>query len=227
MGLNFLRSSKKHELIPEARKLLEDYMAGAVKEIGFVKKEKAEVKANDYAEDFHKSGKDVGLSKADIKAMEKQVAKELRQYGLKERVNYAANLRAAEENPMKVALKDVGIGMAAVAAMAAASASGQHGVAAGIFGAGMAVIAAKAAVCYAGASTNAEEKRKIEEYAELKHAQLALRQLRYKIGKENGPASMEIVRTPLVSPRGGYIYGHTYEPKDPVLAAKVRKDRGR
>ena len=83
MGLNFLRSSKKHELIPEARKLLEDYMAGAVKEIGFVKKEKAEVKANDYAEDFHKSGKDVGLSKADIKAMEKQVAKELKNYSNK------------------------------------------------------------------------------------------------------------------------------------------------
>ena len=113
------------------------------------------------------------------------------------------------------------------AASMAASLGGQYGVGAGILGAGLAVAVAKSAVYMAGAPDNEFQKKRIDEYTELKHAQLALRQLRYKIGKENGPASMEIVRTPLVSPRGGYIYGHTYEPKDPVLAAKVRKDRGR
>lgn len=191
MGLNFLRSSKKSSLSPEAKALLESYMAGAKKEIGFVSKDKAETKAGAYAEDFYKTAKAEGLKKSDIKAMEKQMAKELKQYGLKERVNYAANLRAAEENPMPVFLKDAGIGMAAVAAMAAASASGQHGVSAGIFGAGMAVIAAKTVVCYAGASTNDAEKRKVEEFTELKHAQLALKQLRHKFTAAERAANRE------------------------------------
>ena len=226
MGLNFLRSSKKHELIPEAKKLLMDYMAGAVKEIGFVKKGKAEEKANDYAEDFHKSGKDVGLTKADIKAMEKQVAKELKKYGLKERFNYATNIRAAEENMFKATLGSLGACTLMGAAAVVVSLGGQPEVGVGVLGATAAIAVAKSAAFVVGASNNEEEKRKIEEYTELKHAQLALKQLKQKIGKGNGPASMEIVRVPLVSPRGGYIYGHTYEPKDPVLAAKL-KNQGR
>ena len=178
MGLNFLRSSEKKTLSPEAKKLLEGYMAGAKKEIGFVSKENAEIKATEYARDFYESGKAEGLSKSDVKKMEKQVAKELRQYGIKERVNYATNLRAAAEHPLQSVLKEAGIGVVAVTAITAASVSGQHDMALGLFGVGAAVATARATAYFIGAPTNEDQKRKIDEYTDLKHAQLALKQLK-------------------------------------------------
>ena len=178
MALNFLRSSQKSTLSPEAKELLNSYMAGAKKEIGFVSKSKAEEKSVLYAMDFYHSGKAEGLTKSDVKIMEKQVNKELKQYGVQEHINYAATLRAKEENPLPALLKDAGIGLLAASTAASAAADGQYGIALGVVGVGVIAAATKAAIVYAGLPNTEEQSKKVDEYTELKHAQLALKQLK-------------------------------------------------
>jgi len=223
MGLNFLRSSKEHKLSPESKKLLEGYMAGAVKEIGFVRKGRAETKAEKYAADFYEAGKAEGLTKADVKAMEKQVAKDLKQYGLKERFNYATNVRAAEEDMFKATLGSIGACTLMGAAAAVASVGGQPEVGVGILGATAAIALAKSAAFVVGASNNEEEKRKIEEYTELKHAQLALKQLKHKFTAAERAQDREEVAKLFAAgygqPSGGLI-------QNPVQMAKL-KNQGR
>jgi len=85
MGVSLQRSSTEHQLKPEAKALLESYMAGAIKEIGYDFKGSARRKAGKYATDFYRSDEAKALTKEDVKAMEKQMSVELKQYGWKEK----------------------------------------------------------------------------------------------------------------------------------------------
>lgn len=175
MSLNFFFSSKKQSLTPETKKLLDDYTAGAVKEIGNVKKFDAEIKASEYAAGFYKSGKAEGLTAADVKIAEKQVAKEMKGYGVKERLNYAFDGRPTtgfESLLLKYAVLSVG-------GLAAAATGNETGLA--TVAAGYAVLTAQTALKLSTFPKTDEQERKIDEYADLKHAQLALKQLRREL----------------------------------------------
>ncbi len=178
MGLSFLRSSKKKDLSPEAKKLLDAYMAGAKKEIGFVEKNDAYWKAEKYASDFFKSGKADTLTSKDVKLMEKQVAKELRQYGLKERLNYASNTKAKGDR----AFVDLGLKAAGFSVLGAASVALDPELGGPVLLAGYAALAVETAVRCASWPKDDAQAKKIEDYTELKHAQLALKQLKREIG---------------------------------------------
>lgn len=179
MSLNFLFSSKKQSLSPESKKLLDAYTAGAVKEIGNVKKIDAEIKASQYASDFYKSGKAESLTSADVKIAEKQIAKEMKQYGMKERLNYATDARPSklESLLLKCAVLSVG-------GLASAATGNETGMA--TVTAGFALLAAQTAVRLAAFPKTDEQERKIDEYADLKHAQLALKQLKRELKIKEG-----------------------------------------
>ena len=181
MGLKLLRSTKEHKLSPKAEKLLISYMDGAIKEIGFVSKGKANSSAEWFAEDFYYSGKAKGLSTDDVTAMEKRVDKSLKKYGFKERLNYLTNVRAIEENPTAFILKGGAAGMLAMGAFSEALAGNNHGAALAVLGIAVAASLGKVAANQALSGKTDEENRKIDEYTNMKHAQLALKQLKRKM----------------------------------------------
>ena len=181
MGLKLLRSTEEHKLSPKAEKLLISYMDGAIKEIGFVSKGKANTLADWFAEDFYYSGKAKGLSTDDVAAMEKRVDKSLKKYGFKERLNYLTNVRAMEENPTPFILKGGAAGMLAMGALSEAFVSNHHAAALTVLGIAVTAGLGKAAANQALSGKTDEENRKIDEYTNMKHAQLALKQLKRKM----------------------------------------------
>ncbi len=181
MGLKLQRSTEEHKLSPKAEKLLISYMAGAVKEIGFVSKGKADTLADWFAEDFYYSGKAKGLTTNDVQAMEKRVDKSLKKYGFKERLNYLTNVRAMEENPTVFVLKGGAAGMLAMGAFSEALVNNHHAAALSVLGIAVAASLGKTAMNQALSGKTDEENRKIDEYTNMKHAQLALKQLKRKM----------------------------------------------
>ena len=171
MGLNFLRSSDEHKLSPEAKQLLEGYMAGAVKEIGFGEQNKAKTKAEKYAADFYKSGKAEGLTKADVKAMEKHVAKDLKKYGLKERLDYFTNASGNKLLAFELGLAAVAVGAAACQGIIGDTAT------LGIAGASLGSMVTSGLALGVNMAFYGDE-RKLDEYVALKQAQLALKKLK-------------------------------------------------
>ena len=178
MSLGLLFSSKEKKLTSEAKKLLEGYMAGAKKEIGFVSKDDAYWKATRYAADFYKSGKADTLTTDDVKLMEKQLGKEMKQYGFKERLNYASNTKAKEDTAfISIGLKAAGISLAGVVGI---TVDPELGVPVTMLG--YAAVATEAAIRCASWPRDKAEAKKIEDYTDLKHAQLALKQLKRELG---------------------------------------------
>ena len=181
MGLKLQRSTEEHKLSPKAEKLLNSYMAGAVKEIGFVSKGKADTLAEWFAEDFYYSGKAEGLSTDDVATMEKRVDKSLKQFSFKERLNYLTNVRAMEENPTAFIIKGGAAGMLAMGVLSEAFITNHHAAALSVLGIAVAASLGKVAANQALSGKTEEENRKIEEYTNMKHAQLALKQLKRKM----------------------------------------------
>ena len=198
MGLKLLRSTEEHKLSPKAEKLLSSYMDGAIKEIGFVSKAKANTLAGWFAEDFYYSGKAKGLSTDDVSAMEKRVDKSLKKYGFKERLNYLTNVRAIEENPTTFVLKGGAAGMLAMGALSEAFVTNHHAAALSILGIAVTASIGKVAMNQALSGKTDEENRKIEEYTNMKHAQLALKQLKRKMEFPEDRSTMPDVQAALL-----------------------------
>ena len=201
MGLKLQRSTEEHKLSPKAEKLLISYMAGAVKEIGFVSKGKADTLADWFAEDFYYSGKAKGLTTNDVQAMEKRVDKSLKKYGFKERLNYLTNVRAMEENPTVFVLKGGAAGMLAMGAFSEALVNNHHAAALSVLGIAVAASLGKTAMNQALSGKTDEENRKIDEYTNMKHAQLALKQLKRKMEYPEDRSVMPEVQTALLKKR--------------------------
>jgi len=181
--LSFLRSSKEHKLSSKSKKILESYMAGAVEEIGFVKKNEAKTKAANYAADFYKAGKAEGLTKADIEAKEKQVAKDLKHYGLKERFGYVSDARYDDDyESLKRGFGSLFAVLGATMIAASVAKTPEVGALC-VLGPAFAVDAAKLTVRIGGIPWNKNQERRLDEYTELKHAQLALKKLKREFKK--------------------------------------------
>lgn len=178
MGIAFKLFSDPKPMKPETAALLNKYIKGAVTEIGFVRRSEAEEKGLGYAEAFVKDGKAKGLTSADIKQKEKEVKAGLKNYGMREKINYAANLRAMEEHPLMPLAKGAATVVGVAAVTLAAAAEGDVASAAAAAGIGTGVAIAAACVYFAGVPKSEMQAKKVEEYTELKHAQLALKQLK-------------------------------------------------
>ena len=227
MGLNFLRSEKEHKLSPEARKVLENYMAGAVNETKGTLKTIARHVARDEAKTFYHSEEAKGLTKADVQAMEKEVAGQLKQYGGLEKLNYHVNglVNGADEKcQQKNPLPYLAIGL--TTGIAEGLYTGLGGSAPGaIFSIGVAASLTKLAVV--GISQMNPEKDAIE-YTDLKHAQLALKKLKREFKKDERKEKRAEFKKEVSNlfaagygqPSGGLI-------QNPVQMAKLKKDLGR
>jgi hypothetical protein len=224
MGLNYLRSWEKHEQKPEG--VLLDYMLGAAGSIGFVYKSDARKKAAEYAKDFYHSDEAKVLTKRDVETMEKQVAKDLKEFGWKQRLNYHLNGKAAEEMD-GMGDKSLMKSMRGIAAVAAAT------VVAGVMSmhnpqvqnpaliTGVGLMLLKGAVLVKG--TIDDDPVKTAQYTTLKHAQLALKQLRREFSKaertQDREEAAKLFAAGYGQPSGGLI-------QNPIQAAKL-KNQGR
>lgn len=178
MGISFKLFSEPKPMDAKTAALLNKYIKGAVEEIGFVRRSEAEKKSAGYAAAFVKDGKAEGLTSADIRQKEKEVRAGLKNYGIKEKINYAANLRATEENPLLPLAKGTACAIGVAVVAMACAAEGDIAATVAAAGIGLTAGAGVAAVYFAGAPTSEAQEKKIEEYTELKHAQLALKQLK-------------------------------------------------
>ena len=183
MGLSVLHSAEKRELKPETRMMLEIYMIKASHNIGDVFRSDARKKAGEYAKDFYRSfDKAKALTETDVEAMEKWTDKKLKEFGWRQRLNYHLNGKAIEEagkNGKDVFLRSVrgitalGAGMILAAPVIV---DNPQFVAAGV---GMMLL--KSAVL--GGGIVDKDPVKTGQYTFLKHAQLALKQLKREIKK--------------------------------------------
>lgn len=158
----------------DKKELLVSYLSGAVIEMKDMSKVQAEQAAAEKA------------SKADVKAfdlkdigeMQSSVKKELKNYGIQEKMYYHADGEVVKNDEME-AFGRAGIVAIAGAAMGITGAiAGSPEVAiAGMGGAALFGVT-KATMRFLGEPTNAAEAKKAEEFKTLKHTQLALKQLK-------------------------------------------------
>ena len=192
MGLSILQSSEKHEVKSESQKLLETYVQGATKSIGYVYRSEARKKAGEYAKDFYCSDEAKTLTKTDVKAMEKQLNRELKQYGWKERLDYHLNGRAqqeeagSKEDPDILDVMKAMRGVLAVGAVGIAVSTAKllnHQIQDPAVVASFLAIATKGVVMMGNTIINDNREQAVEKYTDLKHSQLALKKLKREIKK--------------------------------------------
>lgn len=220
MGLFFKLFGDKKEIDPKAEKLLKEYISSSQKEIGYAPRKKASEKAEDFAAAFYKAGKAEGIGSGDIRKMEEKISRNLKPYGLKERINYLANVKSTIENPLMTYVKGtVATVLVAGAAISAAN-DEQLALAGGILGIGVAAALTKAAAFHVGLPNNEKEEQKVTEYTDLKHAQLALKQLKRQVKATERAAYMQEVKELFAA-------GYGQPSGSMVQAAVFRKQQGR
>lgn len=162
--------------------LLNKYLSGAVLKMDGMTKENAEKVANKFAAE-----KAEGIQVADVTAKEAEVNKDLKKYGLREKLNYASDAKAYSEDIQKSVDSIVTTGVMSVASVltlaVATTSAPEQGAAMGVVGGALlaAVTAerlAKAGLRAVSGPRNEAQAKKIDEYTELKHTQLALKQLK-------------------------------------------------
>lgn len=161
--------------------LLNKYLAGVVKAMdGRTKSEVKKIAAE------HAAGADMKMFTVEtVKAKEAETAKQMKKYGLREKMNYAADGKALDDNPGESISRAISMAVASSATMltvAVAAGSGEitglGAAMAGIGGAYTVNAAARAAMRHFSRPKNEEQTQKVAGYTELKHAQMALKQLK-------------------------------------------------
>lgn len=162
--------------------LLNKYLSSAVLKMNGMTKKDAEKVANSFAAE-----KIEGIQVADVTAKEAEINESLKKYGLKEKLNYASDAKAYSKDPQKSIDSIITTGVMSVASSltlaVAAGSSPEQGAAMGtVAGALLAAVTierlAKSGLRALSTSKNETQAKKIDEYTELKHAQLALKQLK-------------------------------------------------
>lgn len=192
---------------------LNKYLSGSLQFIGNSTKVEASQKASEYAEkqnlsEFTSNPKE---TKDAIVAKETELKKASKQYGLQEKMNYAFDARVFQERPLDELAQGLHVALFASAGMMTAAFSNSP-EAATLFGVGGVLTAATLTTGrFLSAGETEKEKKSINEYAEIKHAQLALKQLKKKVmpsikaaeNKEKGiPSAKEMFAAGLGNPGG-------------------------
>lgn len=162
--------------------LLNKYLSGAVAKMDGMTKKDATKVADKFA-----AQKAQGIELADVTAKEADVNEGLKKFGLKEKLNYASDAKAYNEDIQKSVDTMVMTGVMSVASTltlaVATTSTPEQGATLGAV-AGVVLTAAtlerlaKAGMRAVSAPRNEEQAKKVDEYTELKHTQLALKQLK-------------------------------------------------
>lgn len=162
--------------------LLNKYLSGAVAKMDGMTKKDAKKVANKFAAE-----KAEGIQVADVTAKEAEVKEGLKKFGLRETLNYASDAKALSEDVQKSVDTMLVTGVMSVASVltlaVATTSTPEQGATLGavagvVLTAATAERLAKAGLRAVSAPRNEEQARKADEYTELKHTQLALKQLK-------------------------------------------------
>lgn len=134
--------------------------------------------ANRYLSDYATRPQWEEIKKEDVDAKRKEVKEALKGYGFKDKAAYYANIKAGEHN--RETLIKMGAAVAAVAV--AAAVSPELGKAVGM--AAVAYGASKSLAAGIGRPETPKELFSTRDYADLKHAQMALRKLSHHMEKK-------------------------------------------
>ena len=163
---------------------LNKYLSGALVKMDGMTKADATKAAKAMAE----KAADKGISVSDVVAKEKEVKDSLKGYGLREKVNYHSDAKAFNEDINKsiyTMINTAILSSATLCTLAATySSSPEEGatmgaVMGGVMGAITVERLAKAGLRAVSGAKNEEQAKKVDDYTELKHTQLALKQLKH------------------------------------------------
>lgn len=162
------------EKMTESKALLASYMAGSLVEMSNLSKVQAEQVAAERAAEV-----DIKAFKLeDIKEAQASVKKDLKNYGIQEKMYYHADGEVVKKDEMEAFSRAGIVAMAGFAmGITGAIANSPEVAIAGMGGAAMFGVV-KATMRYLGEPTNEAEAKKAEEFKTLKHTQLALKQLK-------------------------------------------------
>lgn len=158
------------------KKTLDNYLAGAVKLMGGKTKSEAKRIAKEYVGSANRFG--IGLESVQLK--KEELKKAASEYGLKEKVNYASD---ADVSGISDTVS-LGVGAVAASMLAPIAAADPEKLAITLAAGALAYTAVKAVkVAAAGMSESKtpEQEKKAAGYADVKHAQLALKLLKKEI----------------------------------------------
>lgn len=167
--------------------LLNKYLSGAVVKMDGMTKKEAQKYATAEAEKIAAKG---GIDVADIEAKESAVKEGMKQFGLKEKLNYVADGKAFDGDIQKSmdTLLTTGVvsTVALISNIMATTTSPEEGSGlAAVIGVGLTAVAAerlvKAGLRAVTTPKSDEGKAKVADYTEMKHTQVALKQLKKAI----------------------------------------------
>lgn len=160
----------------QERQALDAYLSGAVEKMGGKTKSEAKKIAKEFAEGADKSN----ISALDVRERSADMKKQASQAGLREKINYASDADVSGlSDAMAFGISGVAASMLAPIVAADPQVMGVTFLAATVAYAGKKGV--KTAAAELSASKTPEQKTKAAEYADIKHAQLALKQLKKAI----------------------------------------------
>lgn len=153
--------------------LLNKYMKGAVKGLKNMTKMEASNEVSKMMEKVDLN--DFSLDQ--VEAKRKEVKDEMKKYGFQEKLNYFSDSHAYEADPQEATAKTI-VAASTVMLMGVTTAiAGSAEATVGVMGLGTAAVIGKATMAWLSRAENADQAKKVAEYADLKHANLALRKL--------------------------------------------------
>ncbi len=184
-------------------KALDAYLSGAVKQMSNLSNFEAEQTAIRYAKEADISE----ISASDVRAKQKEVAKQMKGHSLKDKFAYWNDPKSPEDVEFNK-LANMAAGLAFTSGALLMATGDQTGEGATVFSMGLVYIAARAAANYVNKHQTEENKKTAAEYAELKHTQLALKQLKRRLDQQKRAEYKQEVKKLFASygnPSGGFV----------------------
>lgn len=173
MALELQTSASAAKKDAKSAALLNKYMKGAVKGMKNMTKMEASNEVAKMMENVDLN--DFSLDQ--VEARRKEVKSEMKKYGFQEKLNYFSDSHASDANPQEATAKTIGaVSVVILTSVTTAIASSAEATI-GVLGMGTAAILGKATMAWLSRAENADQAKKIAEYVDLKHANLALRKL--------------------------------------------------
>lgn len=184
-------------------KALDAYLSGAVKRMSNLSNFEAEQTAIRYAKEADISE----ISASDVRAKQKEVAKQMKGHSLKDKFAYWNDPNSADRDEFNK-LSNMAVGLTFVTSALMLSTGDKTAETVTVFSTSAAIIAAKALANYVNKHQTEENKKTAAEYAELKHTQLALKQLKRRLAQPKRAEYKQEVKKLFASygnPSGGFV----------------------
>ena len=212
MALSLETKTETTEKTSKSAALLNKYLTNAVS----MTRLDTIIESHKTLSDYAKRSEWDGISSADVAAKRKEVEKDMKGFGIKDKLAYYGNVKAGEHS--RETTTKLGILAAAMVVAAAIDPDLSHCVAS----AGMAYMASKVGAKMASAPQTPKELFSTRDYVDLKHAQTALKKLESNLIKKENQKMVQqaIVNGAYFPGRGMYgrCFGSTFS-KSPVFGA--------